>query len=443
MKTIIVTVVFCLFVSIHYGQQRPVLLQHITIIDGNGGNPLNDMEILIQDGRFKKIGKNLNPVNVLIKNMTGKSIMPFLISAHSHTGNIAGTQNSAVNYTRENLLRHLKRYEQYGVGAILCLGTDRPMIFNGFRDSSVAGLLPGARMYSAGFGFGMPGNPPSAAFGINHTFTSGTDPEIARQIGILAKLKPSFVKIWVDDFGGSNKKMPEDIYTAIIKEAHKHGLGVASHVYYLADAHKLINAGVDVLAHSIRDKEVDDELLKKMNEKNIIYIPTLTREIFEFIYAEQPEWIDEDFFKHSLDPGVYEMLSSAEYINAIKNSAGYARNKKGLEIAIRNLKKIYDAGITVVMGTDSGATPARAEGFAEHLELELMVSAGLSPLQVITLSTKNAAILLGCDKDYGTIEVGKKADFIILTNSPEADIRNTRTIEAVWKNGIVLQEIVP
>ncbi|OJY87186.1 MAG: amidohydrolase [Sphingobacteriales bacterium 40-81] len=435
MKVLFATTVFCFFFFVNYAQQKPILLKHVTIIDGNGGKPLADADVLIKGDSFAGIGKNLKADNAVIKDMTGKTIMPALISGHSHTGNITGTQSNAANYTRDNLLHHLKRYEQYGVGALLCMGTDRPLIFNGFRDSSVAGLLPGARMYSAGFGFGMPGNPPAVAFGMNHTFISGTDPEIAKQVAVLAKLKPSFVKIWVDDFGGSNKKMPEDIYREIIKEAHKHGLRVASHVYYLEDAHKLIDAGVDILAHSIRDKEIDNALLKKMKEKNIIYIPTLTREIFEFIYAENPVWINDDFFKTALEPGVYEMLRSPAYINNIKKSPGYARNKKGLEIAIKNLKKIYDAGIMVVMGTDSGATPARAEGFAEHLELELMVSAGLTPLQAITISTKNAAKFLSCNKDYGTIETGRKADFIVLSGNPEKNILNTRNIEVVWKNG--------
>ncbi|MFT3945430.1 MAG: amidohydrolase family protein [Agriterribacter sp.] len=435
MKNFTATIAFCICTLVHYAQQQPVLLKHATLIDGNGGKAIEDIDVLIRGDKFSKIGKALKAENAIIKDMTGKTIMPVLISGHSHTGNIIGTQSSAANYTRENLLYHLKRYEQYGVGALLCMGTDRPLIFNGFRDSSVAGLLPGARMYSAGFGFGMPGNPPAAAFDINHVFTSGNDPEIATQVAILAKLKPSFVKIWVDDFGGSNKKMPEDIYTAIIKEAHEHGLRVASHVYYLEDAHKLIDAGADVLAHSIRDKEVDDALLKKMKEKNIVYIPTLTREVFEFIFAEHPSWINDDFFKNALEPGVYKMLTSPEYINNIQHSPGYARNKKGLETAIKNLKKIYDAGIMVVMGTDSGATPARAEGFAEHLELELMVSAGLTPLQVINISTKNPAKFLGCDAAYGTIAPGKKADFIVLFNNPEKNILNTRDIASVWKNG--------
>lgn len=435
MKAIITTVFFCLLYFVHYAQNKPVLLQHITVIDGNGGKPLSDVDVLIEGDRFAAIGKKLKAQNAEVKNMAGKTIMPVLISAHSHTGSIIGTQSSAANYTRDNLLHHLKRFEQYGVGALLCMGTDRPLIFDGFRDSSVAGLLPGARMYSAGFGFGLPGNPPAAAFGIDHIFTSGNDPEIAKQITILAKLKPSFVKIWVDDFGGPNKKMPEDIYTAIIKEAHKHGLRVAAHIYYLEDAHKLIDAGVDVLAHSIRDKEIDDALLAKMKEKNIAYIPTLAREVFEFIYAESPAWMNDDFFKNALEPGVYEMLTSEEYKANIKNSPGYARNKRGLEMAMKNLKKIYDAGIMVVMGTDSGATPARAEGFAEHLELELMVNAGLTPLQVISISTKNSAKLLGCDNDYGLIAPGKRADFILLSGNPANHIVNTHSIQSVWKNG--------
>jgi len=129
------------------------------------------------------------------------------------------------------------------------------------------------------------------------------------------------------------------------------------------------------------------------------------------------------------------MVSSKPFQDKMRNAPSYSRTKAGFATALRNLKKIHNAGITVAMGTDSGATPTRAEGFAEHLELQLMVQAGLTPLEAITVSTKNAARLLRCDKDYGTLEAGKKADFIVLGQNPLTDIHNTETIEEVWKNG--------
>jgi imidazolonepropionase-like amidohydrolase len=102
---------------------------------------------------------------------------------------------------------------------------------------------------------------------------------------------------------------------------------------------------------------------------------------------------------------------------------------------MKNLKKIYDSGILVAMGTDSGATPIRVQGFAEHMELALMVQAGLTPLQAISVATKNGARLLGVEEQYGTLEPGKKANFIVLEKDPSQDIKNTRTIQAVWKDG--------
>jgi imidazolonepropionase-like amidohydrolase len=96
---------------------------------------------------------------------------------------------------------------------------------------------------------------------------------------------------------------------------------------------------------------------------------------------------------------------------------------------MRNLKKIYDEGILVALGTDSGATPIRVQGFAEHMELALMVEAGLTPLQAIGVATKNGAQLLRVEDQYGTLEPGKKANF-----------RNTQTIRAVWKNGAIVSD---
>jgi imidazolonepropionase-like amidohydrolase len=172
-----------------------------------------------------------------------------------------------------------------------------------------------------------------------------------------------------------------------------------------------------------------------MKEKNVIYIPTLSLDEYQFAYASEPDWINDEFFKQSLEPGVFEMITDPAYAEKIKTSPDYQKNMDAFKTASVNLKKIVDAGITMALGTDSGAFPVRTQGFTEHLEMELMVKAGLTPMQAIVLATQNAAKALKIEIEYGTLVRGKKADLIILSANPLDDIKNTRKIEAVWKDG--------
>lgn len=416
-------------------QQQPTLFKNALLIDGKGGKPVV-ASMLVQNGSITAIGNHIKPADAIVMDVSGKTIMPALISAHVHIGVLKGTKSSSFNYTRENVLRQLERYGNYGVGNIMVLGTDMPMLFNsGLRDSSVNGLLPGARIYTAGYGFNVPANAPKGGM-MDDVFRPATAAEVPAEIDSLAALKVDAVKMWVDDFGGTAAKMQPEVYKAIINEAHKHNIRVASHLYYLGDARKLVAAGVDIIAHSIRDSIIDDALLQQMKAKHVVYIPTLSLDEFAFIYAQRPDWIEDEFFKASLEPGVYEMITSASYQESLKNSPAYAKNIKGFEIALINLKRIYDAGILVALGTDSGATPVRAQGFSEHFEMQLLVQAGLTPLQAIMVATKNAAEALQINNRYGTLEKGKVADFIILDADPSQNIKNTRQIRAVYKAGV-------
>ncbi|CAG5068726.1 Imidazolonepropionase [Dyadobacter sp. CECT 9623] len=416
-----------------WAQPGTKLLKDVTLIDGTGAAPLEHVDILIEGKRIKEIGKNLKANAETIVSLSGKTVMPALICAHAHVGTLKGTTSSAENYTRENVLRQLKKYQDYGVSAVLAMGTDRPLIFNGLRDSTVAGLLPGARLFSAGYGFNTPDKNPGSW--MNLLLRPERPEDVPAMMEKLAAVKPTVVKIWVDDHGGGSQKMKPEIYKAIIKEAHQRNIRVAAHLYYADDASALIDAGLDIIAHSIRDKEVDAALLAKMKQKKVIYIPTLTLDEYQFAYAESPEWLNDPFFKSSLEPGVFEMITEKSYGEKIKKSPDYLRNVAANKIGMRNLKKISDAGITVALGTDSGAFPVRAQGFTEHLELEMMVESGLSPLQAITAATRNAARALLIDKENGTLEKGKIADMLILEADPTKDIKNTRKIDSVWKEG--------
>ncbi len=414
-----------------------VLLKGVTLIDGSGTAPQKNVSLLIRgDSIAQIVTDSLTDIfeNARVVDMQGKTIMPLLIDAHAHLGLLKGTAIDTANYTRQNIIRQLEHYQHFGVGAVLSLGSDRETIF-ALRDSSQQQQLPGAMILTAGYGFSAPNSGPPADGGFDKVYRPTTPEQAVEDMRQLAALKPDFVKIWVDDFGGSAPKIKPEIYQAIITEAHRHQLPVAAHVYYLDDAKKLVAAGINVLAHSIRDKPVDDALLQMMKENNVAYIPTLTRDLYTFIFVQNPEWLNDPFFRASLELGVLDMLTSEAYLQKMAKDPALPEHQAAYEMAVRNLKKVYEAGIHIAMGTDSGAQPERAQGFSEHLELQLMYEAGIPVMDVIAIATTNAAQTLGIDKNFGTLAVGKKASFIILNSNPADDIKNTRDIVQVWSNG--------
>lgn len=410
-------------------QQQPIILKNVSIIDGTGAPVRMNTDMVIAGEKIKSIGGPA-PSGANTIDMSGKFIMPLINNAHGHLGNVKDTTMSATNYTPANVRHQLQRYQDYGVGAVLSMGTEQPVGVK-IRDSSKAGLIPGARMYSAIYGFGVKSNLPPESMGFTHIYRPETVEEAVRDVDELAPLKPDAIKIWVD----GNPTMKEEIYTAIISEGHKYGIRVASHVYRLADARKLVAAGVDIIAHSIRDEEIDPAFAAEIKKRNIIYIPTLSLDEFAFIYAEDPEWLNDPFFRAALEPGVYELVTSPAYKERVKNNPASEREKQALRIAMKNLLILHKAGVKIALGTDSGAMPIRVQGFAEHLEMELMVKAGLTPLEAIRVATLNSATLLKAEGQTGSLQAGKRASFIVLTKDPATDIRNTRTIAAVWVDG--------
>ncbi len=411
-----------------------ILLKNVSLIDGTGKPAQHNVNILLREGKISSIAKNIFSSNAKVIDLSDKTIMPLIMNVHGHLGMAKGTTVAPENYNRSHIIKELERYQSYGVGTIVSMGTDKELIFS-LRDSSRMGKLPGAYVYTAGYGFRPPLGTRPAETSMEKIYRPATPEEAVQDVQELARLKPDLVKIWVDDMGGTVEKIKPEVYRAIISEAHKNGIRVAAHLFYLEDAHLLLDAGVDIFAHSIRDKVIDDALIAKMKAKGIIYIPTLTRDGYEFFYGTTQPWINDPFFKASLEPGVYEMITSEAYRKKVADNPRYQKNIDAYKMALRNLKKLFDAGILVTLGTDSGAQPIRAQGFSEHLELQLMVEAGLTPLQAIMVATRNSSMALKV-KDQGVLAPGMKADFVVLNKNPQEDIKATRSIQAVWKNGI-------
>jgi len=443
MKTLVIAILWLTAAAATVSAQVTVLA-NAAIIDGTGRPAQPNMTVMIDGGRIIRIlpGKVVARQGAVLIDMTGKYLMPSIIDCHTHVGNLKGTTTSGDNYTPENVRRQLQKFQDFGIADILSMGTEQPIGVS-IRDSSKAGQIPGATFYSAIYGFGVKGAMPPESMGMTHVYRPETAEEATAMVDQLTPLHPDVVKMWVDDFYGQFKQeqtMKPDIYTAIIKEAHAHGIRAAAHLYHLSDAHRLVDAGLDIMAHSIRDAEIDDTLVAEMKRHHVAYIPTLSLDEFAFAYEDDPAWLTDPRFKASLEPGVYDMITSAAYKDKISKSTVTPQEKMALPIALKNLLKLYHAGILIALGTDAGASPIRAQGFAEHMEMALMTRSGLTPLEVIRIATLNGAKLLGIDADQGSLEKGKKADFIVLDKDPLTDIHNTLSIAAVWKDGVKVSD---
>ena len=421
----------------------PQVLTGVRLIDGTGGAPAENAVIILADGRISAINPKRLALAGAVENLSGKTVIPGLINAHGHLGVVVGTKTDPGNFNAEVVTEQLNQYARYGVTSVLALGLSRDLIYNLREDQKTLHALPnGATIFTAGRGIGVPGGAPPMNVGADQVYRPSTSEEARAAVREMAAHRPDIIKIWVDDIGGSMPKMKPEIYRAVIDEAHKNNLRVAAHVYYLADAKSLVDAGVNVLAHSIRDAPVDSALIDAMKSHHVSYIPTLELDESFFLYADRPALIQDPFVAAALSPEVRGMISKPEWREKVEHDPKTAKDRRAFANALRNLKAMEDAGITIAMGTDSGATPLRIQGFAEHLELALMVEAGLTPMQALVAATKGSAAVAGAS-NLGTLQPGNAADFIVLDANPLDDIRNTRKISAVWHNGKQLDLSLP
>jgi imidazolonepropionase-like amidohydrolase len=411
------------------------LLRDVRLIDGTGAAPREHVSLLLRNGRIEKIGETMIvPSGVQVRELTGKTVMPGLISAHSHLGLIVDdAESSATGYTRENVTAQLKQFERYGVTTILSLGANRDLVYE-LRAEQRRGRLGGATIFTAGRGIGVPGGAPGLPAAADQIYRPATVEEARKDVDECAAHRADMVKIWVDRLHGTAPEMTPEIYKAVIEEAHQKHMRVAAHEYALEDARQLVADGVDLLAHSVRDQVVDDAFVQAMKQRKVWYVPTFTVDESFFVYAERPEFMKTNFFQDAAGPKLLAKFNAPGYAEKINQEAQTAQHRKDFAVGQQNLKKLFDAGVNVGFGTDSGAVPGRIPGFAEHRELELMVEAGLTPMQAITAATGENAKLLHL-ADRGTIATGKRADLLVLDADPLADIRNTRRIVAVYHDG--------
>lgn len=436
MKPVVLATTFLLgFPVLAKAQTVPVALTHVRIIDGTGAAPVENGTVVMQDGIIVTAGHGVPlPPHAKIIDRSGMTVLPGLVSDHSHVGQLAGLRTGAQFYTAETITSELAQYRRYGVTTVTALGNNAPKVFDPMRKNAHLGLLP-ADMFGVDQGIGVPKGAPPVHVAPDQLFRPHT-PEQARQnVDAMADEGTDLVKIWVDDFDHSLPvKMDPAIIEAVVDEAHKKHLRVAAHIHDLDDAQRVVASGVDILAHGVRDKPVLPSFVQTLKEKGIWYIPTLQLDEATTVWADQPAWVHAPYVVAGLSAPLRQQINAPAWRkeNATGAKAEFAR--KSLAMNLQNVKTLWDSGVKIGFGTDSGATPLRVPGIAEHRELALMVSAGLSPLQALHVATQQAALLLNLH-DRGVIAAGRRADLLVVAGNPANTIADTDKVVETWENG--------
>jgi imidazolonepropionase-like amidohydrolase len=273
-------------------------------------------------------------------------------------------------------------------------------------------------------------------------------PDQAREfVRKLAEQKPDLVKIWYIVDKGYPLEGFRPIVRATIEESHAHNIRVAVHATELETARAAVEEGADVLVHSVTDKPVDDAFVKLLKDRHTILCPTLV--VFERygrtfshqlnLTSEEQKWGNPEVIA-SLDVTKIPQDKLPQRIKdaLAKPDETLGRIKKTYDVALPNLKKLEDAGVTIAAGTDAGNI-GTIHGPALFREFQLMKEAGLTPMEILQCTTVNAAKLFGGDvgAHIGKIEKGYLADLVILNSNPVDDIAHASDIDAVIKNGVV------
>lgn len=403
-----------------------------TVIDGRSDTPIENAVLVIEGATIRNIGAQGSielPANAQRIDATGKTIMPGMFNLHGHVALSDGMERGTQYHTRERIQQDVNAYLYYGITHVASLGINQEPL-QGFLEDQREGRAGGARVHSGGLGFAAKdGWRPADVETINRP----TTPDEARAMvrNELAK-NAEVIKIWVDDNQGELPKITPELYGAIIDEAHQNNLKVLAHMYTLKDAKELIRRGIDALAHSVRDEEVDEEFLTLAKASGVTQIPTLVGHRTSLTYAENPDFLNDPALPLLFPASVLDVVRTEQYQR--RSAPALERTRQRYETAARNTMKVAAAGIPIAVGTDSQGA-GRFQGLWEHIEMELLVEAGLTSMDAIRAATVNSAKFLGVENRFGTLEPGKVADFIVLNSDPLSDISNSRDIDAVWMNG--------
>jgi len=434
----------------------PVALVGATLVDGTGGAPVRNAVVVIRDGRIACAGPRPRcpvPDDADTVRADGKWITPGLIDTHVHfsqTGWVDGRPDALDlrdSHPYEQVEAELQARPERFFRSYLCSGVTSVFDVGGYPwtldlQARTARSTTAPRVMAAG----------SLLSTIDHwlnlpdqrQFIYMADEATVRKAVRAHKVwGAAAIKLWY-----IMPPQPPDTarVSALVRaagdEARKVGLPLIVHATGLWEAKDALRAGARVLVHSVWSAPVDDEFLTLARQAGTIYVPTLTvLDGYSQIAARRFERDRQPLA--CVDPATRAKALATDTVALAQRPTEAALRERATRMATSlvqgpaNLKRVFDAGIPVALGTDAG-NPLTLHGASVFMELEAMQAAGLAPRDVVVAATRNAARALGGGLDStGTVTAGSVADLLVLDADPLADVRHFREIALVVRRGEV------
>lgn len=397
-----------------------------------GESPLTDAVVVIEGARIARVGPaatTVIPPDADVIDARGKFVMPGLADMHNHvrTGSFRIQQNPRIA---------LSVLLAFGVTTVF-----NPSVgiaeFSDLKTATAPEAAPFPRVSGTGPIITIKGDFLGAGVGAPTPETPG---EARAAVKMLKAAGVDAIKVNRDDAGWAMTRsvpvMKADVLAAVVDEAHRQGLKVFAHAPQLDHAKEVLEAGADGLLHGIIDRAVDQEFVDLMLRNRAVYVPTLS--LYEDV-ADVAAWArrqavqDEGRLLTALTDAFTSPAGVRQFESLLNNTAAVGGR---LTVQRTNLKRLFEADVPIVMGTDTGFFGVIL-GVSSQLELALMVEAGLTPDAALRAATLNAARMIGRDADYGSVAAGKVADLLVLDANPLEDVRNVRRIFRVIRGGTV------